>query len=71
MTAVTTRKYTVDYPATVRAKPTIDSAKLGKYDPGQTVTVVTGTETKDSKSGYTYIRVASEAERWIVATAVK
>lgn len=71
MTTAATKKCTVAYPATVRAKPTTDSAKLGKYNPGQTVTVVTGTETKDIKSGYTYIRVAGETERWIVVSAVK
>ena len=66
-----TRKCSVAFPAVVRAKPTTDSANLGKYNPGQTVTVVAGTETKDSKSGYTYIRVAGETERWIVVSAVK
>lgn len=65
-----TKTYKLVYPAVVRAKPTIDSANLGKYNPGQTVTVVTGTETKDSKSGYAYIRVAGETERWIVVSVL-
>ena len=70
-TSAKTKKCTLAFKAAVRAKPLASSAKLGEYLPGQTVTVVNGTETKDSKSGYVYIRVSGDTERWIVVSAVK
>lgn len=66
-----TKKYTVAFPATLRSKPSASAEKIGRYTPGSTVTVVTGSEKTDSKTGYVYVRVAGERESWIVKSALK
>ena len=64
------KKCMLSYPAVVRSKPSPQSARLGRYLPGSTVTVVQGSDKKDAASGLTYVRLAGEPERWIVKTAV-
>ena len=65
-----TKKCTLVFPAKVRSKPKASSEFLGRLEPGNTVTVVIGSETTDSVSGLTYIRLDGEPERWIVNTAI-
>ena len=66
-----TKKCTLAFKAAVRAKPSSTSAKLGEYTPGQTVTVINGSETTDLNSGYVYIRISGDTERWIVKSSIK
>ena len=66
-----TKKVTFAFPASVRSKPRTDSALLGKYQPGQTATVVVGSEKKDSATGFEYIRISSDTERWVIKSAIK
>ncbi len=69
-TTAKTKKCTLAYPAVVRAKPSLQSARLGRYLPGSTLTVVVGSDTKDNASGLVYLRLCGEPERWIVRSAV-
>lgn len=64
-------RVTFAFKAKVRSKPRADSALLGEYLPGQTATIVIGSETKDSATGYVYVRIAGDTERWIVKSAIK
>ena len=64
-------RVTFAYKAKVRARPCKDSACLGEYLPGQTTTIVIGSETKDPVTGYVYVRIAGDTERWVVRSAVK
>lgn len=66
-----TKKCTLAFKAAVREKPRIDSEKLGEYAPGDTVTIVNGSEKKCPKSGYVYIKLYGEESRWIVKSAIK
>lgn len=66
-----TKKCTLGFPAKVRSEPKSSAKLLGRLEPGDTVTVVIGSETADSKSGLTYVRIDGEAERWIVKSAIK
>lgn len=66
-----TKKCTLAFPAKVRSEPKLSATQLGRLTEGSTVTVVIGSETRDSKSGMTYIRLDGEPERWIVRTAIK
>lgn len=70
-TSAKTKKCTLAFKAAVRAKPLASSAKLGEYLPGQTVTIVSGSDKKDSATGYTYVRISGDTERWIVKSAIK
>ncbi len=63
------KKYTLAYPATVRAKPSAASSKLGRYTAGSVVTVENGSDTVDRQTGYTYVKVSGPPERWIVKSA--
>lgn len=65
------KKCILAFPAAVRSKPSAKSEKLGRYTAGSTVTIVTGSETKDDSTGYIYVRLSGEPERWIVKSAVK
>ena len=71
VTGVTNRKYSVAYMAAVRDKPTSKGKMLGKYMPGDTVTIVNGSDTKDSVSGFVYVRISGNKEAWIVKSALK
>ncbi len=64
------RRCTLAYPAAVREKPSVNAGRIGRYTAGSTVTVVSGSETVDSVSGYTYIRIAAGREMWIVKSAL-
>lgn len=66
-----TKKVTFAFPAAVRSRPRTDSALLGKYEPGQTATIVVGSEKKDPTNGIVYIRIAGDTERWVVESALK
>lgn len=70
MTAPKTKKCTLVFPAKVRCEPKSSAKLLGRLTPGNTVTVVIGSETTDSVSGLTYIRLDGDPERWIVNTAI-
>lgn len=70
-TIARTKKCTLAFPAKVRSAPASSAIQLGRLTEGSTVTVVIGSETRDSKSGMTYIRLDGEPERWIVRTAIK
>ena len=67
----TTKKCTLAFPAVVRSEPRNSSKRLGRYEAGNTVTVLVGTETTDSVSGLKYIRLSGDREAWIVKTAIK
>ena len=66
-----TKKCVLAYPAKVRSAPTISSNQLGRISEGSTVTIVIGSDTKDSVSGNTYVRLNGQTERWIVKSAIK
>lgn len=66
-----TKKCTLAFPAKVRSEPKSTAKLLGRLTSGNTVTVVIGSETTDSRSGLTYIRLDGDPERWIVNTAIK
>ena len=66
-----TKKYTVSYPANVRDKPSNSSKKIGRYIPGNTVTIIVGSDKKDTDSGYIYVKIAGDKEAWIVKSALK
>lgn len=63
------KKYTLAYPAAVRAKPSASSERLGRYTAGSVVTVVSNSDTVDKTTGFTYVRVSGSPERWIVKSA--
>ena len=69
-TSPKTKKCTLVFPAKVRSEPKSSAKLLGRLTPGNTVTIVIGSETKDSKSGLTYVRIDGEPERWIVVSAL-
>lgn len=60
-------------PARVREKPALDSRQLSRLPAGTKVSYVKGTEAKDPKSGYIYVRMANtgKTEKWIVKSAIK
>ena len=64
-------KITFAFKAKVRAKPRTDAALLGEYKPGQTATIVIGSDTKDPATGYEYVRIAGDTERWVVRSAIR
>jgi cell wall-associated NlpC family hydrolase len=66
-----TKKCVLAFPAAVRSEPRTSAEKLGELKPGNTVTVVVGSEKKDPKSGYVYIKLYGEGSRWIVKTSIK
>lgn len=72
----TTEKPTVKkckflYKAAVRSKPRADSAKLGEYKPGMTATIIVDSDKTDPVTGYVYVRISADTERWVVKTAIK
>lgn len=66
-----TKKVTLAFPAVVRALPKKSAAKVGRYEPGQTTTVIVGSEKTDNESGIKYIRLAGNTERWIARSTIK
>ena len=71
VTTAKTKKCTLAFSANVRKEPKESSEKLGAYKPGDTVTIVNGTEAKDMATGYVYVKVAGESGGWIVKSAIK
>ena len=65
------KKRTFAYSAVVRSKPSSGAAAIGRYAPGNTVTVISGSETADTATGYTYVRIAGDREAWVVRSALK
>lgn len=59
------------FKAAIRSEPKNFSTKLGELAPGTKCVVVSGSDTKDSKTGYVYVRLAGEKGQWIVKTAIK
>lgn len=66
-----TKKCTLAFKANVRKEPKESSKLLGAYKPGDTVTIVNGTETKDTATGYVYVKIAGTSGGWIVKSAIK
>ena len=70
-TTAKTKKCTLAFPAKVRSEPKLSASQLGRLTAGATVTIIIGSETKDTVSGNEYVRLSGEAERWIVKSAIK
>ncbi len=70
-TSPKTKKCTLAFPAKVRSEPKLSATQLGRLTAGATVTIIIGSETKDTVSGNEYVRLSGEAERWIVKSAIK
>lgn len=62
---------TLAFDATIRAAPVLSSKKLGLLTAGTKCVIVKGTESKDPKSGYTYVQLAGGKSQWIVKSAIK
>ena len=62
---------TLAFKAAIRSEPKRSSAKLGELAPGTKCVVVSGSDIKDSKTGYVYVRLAGEKGQWIVKSAIK
>lgn len=71
ITTAKTKKCTLAFKANVRKEPKEGSELLGTYKPGDTVTIINGTDTKDMATGYIYVQVAGASGGWIVKTAIK
>ena len=61
---------TLAYPAAIRSEPRADSKKLGELKPGDRTKIVEGSDTKDNKTGYVYVKIGGR-EQWIVKSAIK
>ena len=59
------------FKAAIRSEPKASSAKLGELAAGTKCVIVAGSETKDSKTGYTYVKLGGDKEQWIVKSAIK
>ena len=68
---LTKKQVRLAFAAAVRDRPSVEGKRVDTYYPGETITVVDGTETKDNKSQYIYIRVDSPDARWIVRSAIQ
>lgn len=69
--AVQTIKAVLAYPAKIRNKPSGKAQEVGRLSAGSVVSYVKGSETKDSSTGYTYIKLYNpNAEQWIVKTSI-
>lgn len=62
---------TLAFNAAVRDKPSVRGKKLGVLPGGAKVVIVAGSDTVDGSSGYVYVRLKGESERWIVKSAIK
>ena len=67
---LSTKNVELAFAATIRAKPSAGSEKLGLLKAGEKCAVTYGTETKDPATGYIYIKLGGE-NKWIVKTAIK
>lgn len=71
ITSAKTKKCTLAFKANVRKEPKENSELIGSYKPGDTVTVINGTDTKDMATNYIYVQVAGASGGWIVKSAIK
>lgn len=62
---------TLAYDAAIRSAPSVDAKKLGVLSAGTKCVIDKGTDTKDPKSGYVYVRLAGGKSQWIVKSAIK
>lgn len=62
---------TLAYNATVRSAPSAKGNKLGKLNAGMKCAIIEGTETKDSITGFIYVRLAGGKSQWIVKSAIQ
>ena len=58
------------YNAVLRDKPSSQGRQISKLCAGSKVTVVRASETRDSVSGFVYVRTAGEKQGWIVKSAL-
>ena len=67
----TIRKVKLAYPAEARAEPRTSSVSKGRLIPGLTVTVVVGSETRDTATGYEYVKIKRNGGyQWIVKSSL-
>lgn len=62
---------TLAYKAAVRAEPKNSAAKLGALAAGTKCVIISGSDTVDPVSKYTYIKLAGGKEQWIVKSAIR
>lgn len=62
---------TLAFDAAVRSIPSTTGKKLGVLSAGTKCVIVKNSETKDSVSGYVYVRLGGGKSQWIVKTAIK
>lgn len=62
---------TLAFDAAVRSIPSTTGKKLGVLNAGTRCVIVKGSDTKDSISGYTYVRLGGNKSQWIVKSAIK
>ena len=62
-----TKKYTLAFPAVVRKEASNASTRLDRLPVDTVVEVVLGSETKDPKTGFTYVKIK---EGWITKSAL-
>lgn len=62
---------TLAYNATIRDTPKKDGKKIGILTAGSKCAILKGSDTVDSKTGYTYVLLSGGKEQWIVKSAIK
>lgn len=62
---------TLAYKAAIRAEPKNSAAKLGVLTAGTKCVIISGSDTVDPVSNYTYVKLAGGKEQWIVKSAIK
>jgi GH25 family lysozyme M1 (1,4-beta-N-acetylmuramidase) len=65
------KSVTLAFDAAIRYKPTTQSKMLGVLTAGSKCVILEGSDTKDSASGYTYVKLGGGKEQWIVKSAIK
>lgn len=65
----TNNKARLAFKAAVREQPSASSKLLGVLEPGTNIVFVAGTEAKDPKTGFTYIKIKAPVVGFIVKTA--
>ena len=67
-TSTETKKCRLAFPAVVRKEASNSSAKLDRLPVDTVVEVVLGSETKDPKTGFTYVKIS---QGWITKSALE
>ena len=62
---------TLAFKAAIRSEPKYSSAKLGELAAGSKCVIVKDSDTKDSKTGYVYVKLAGDKSQWIIKSAIK